>query len=214
MTSTLDWLNDIQERRENETPEPERDDCICLPEEDEPVPTETTKSLAWGKKVSPSFRKKLYQICDELGWGSEHPSWLMACMAFETGRTFSPSIKNPSSSASGLIQFMDATARGLGTTTAKLRAMTPVQQLDWVKKYFKPYASRVNSLEDMYMAILWPVAVGKPLDYALWRSGTRTYAANRGLDVNRDRRTTKREAAGKVREQLELGMTDQWRFDS
>lgn len=213
MSNTLDWLNDIQERRENAMQEPEHDDGVCPPEGEEPVPVDT-KFLAWGKKVSPSFRKKVYQICDELGWGHEHPSWLMACMAFETGRTFSPSTKNPSSSASGLIQFMDATARGLGTTTTKLRAMTPVQQLDWVKKYFEPYARRVNNLEDMYMAILWPVAVGKPLDYALWRSGTRTYAANRGLDINRNGAVTKREAAGKVREQLELGMTDQWRFDS
>lgn len=41
----------------------------------------------------------------------------MAAMAFESGETFSPSIKNAAGSgAVGLIQFMPSTAKALGTS--------------------------------------------------------------------------------------------------
>lgn len=167
----------------------------------------TNNPLAWGSQVSDAFRWRVILLCRNLGWNPEtHASWLMACMAFETGRTFSPSVKNPGSSATGLIQFMAATARGLGTTTAKLSQMTALEQLDYVERYFRPNAHKIRSLEDMYMAILWPRAVGAPLEYILWKTGTRAYAVNRGLDRNRDGRVTKLEAALKVREQLEEGL--------
>lgn len=165
-------------------------------------------TLSWGARVSPAFRTKVFSICRDLGWGSDHPDWLMACMAFETGREFRSNTRNPASSATGLIQFMAATARGLGTTTRKLAAMSEVDQLDYVKRYFQPYASRIHSLEDMYMAILWPRGVGQIAEYVLWKTGTRAYAVNRALDKNRDGRVTKREAANKVRAQLETGMRD------
>lgn len=170
-------------------------------------PTTPALTLAWGARVSATFRERVYSLCKNLGWTEEHASWLMACMAFETGRTFSANVKNPKSSATGLIQFMSATARGLGTTTAALSAMTPVRQLDYVERYFRPNASRIRSLEDMYMAILWPRGIGQVLEYALWKTGTRAYAVNRGLDANRDGKVTLREAAGKVREQLTAGYT-------
>ena len=163
--------------------------------------------LAWGNKVNDQFRWRVLKLCDNLGWNPEtHASWLMACMAFETGRTFSPSVRNPSSSATGLIQFMAATARGLGTTTAKLSQMTAVQQLDYVERYFRPYAHRIRSLEDTYLAILWPRGVGQSLEYILWKTGTRAYWVNRGLDRNRDGKVTKREAAAKVQAMLQEGL--------
>ena len=164
-----------------------------------------TKPLPWGARVSPEFRARVYRLCDNLGWSENHAAWLMACMAFESGRTFSPSVRNPSSSATGLIQFMAATARGLGTTTAALARMSAVEQLGYVERYFRPYAGRIRSLEDMYMAILWPRGIGQVLEYVLWKTGTRTYAVNRGLDANRDGKVTKREAAAKVRAMLDEG---------
>ena len=164
------------------------------------------RTIAWGAKVSPEFKLRVFLLCDNLGWTAAHANWLMACMAFETGRTFSPRVRNPGSSATGLVQFMDATARGMGTTTAKLANMNAVEQLGWVERYFRPNASRIKSLEDMYMAILWPRGVGQALEYVLWKTGTRAYVVNRGLDKNRDGKVTKREAAAKVREQLEIGL--------
>jgi len=51
--------------------------------------------LAWSKKVGPAFRDKVFAICDGFRWNREtHASWLMSCMAFESGETFSPSVRN------------------------------------------------------------------------------------------------------------------------
>lgn len=165
-----------------------------------------TKPLAWGARVSADFRERVYALCAALGWSEDHASWLMACMAFETGQTFSPSVRNPASSATGLIQFMAATARGLGTTTTRLARMSAVEQLAYVEAYFRPTARRIRSLEDLYLAILWPKGVGQALEYVLWKTGTRAYWVNRGLDRNRDGQVTKAEAAAKVREQLLIGL--------
>lgn len=165
-----------------------------------------TLPLAWGAKVSPEFRARLYTVVDHFGWPEVRAGELMACMAFETGRTFSPSVRNPGSSAIGLLQFMDATAKRLGTTTDALGRMSAVNQLDYVERYLSTQASRITCLNDMYMAILWPTAVGKTADTVLWRRGMAAFAANRGLDLDRNGRITKREASAKVREQLHLGL--------
>jgi hypothetical protein len=167
---------------------------------------QSTRALAWGAQVTPAFRRRLYQLVSNLGWKEAQASELMAVMAFETGRTFSPSVSNPLSSATGLIQFMAATARGLGTSTQALARMSAVEQLDWVEKYFRPNAARIHTLEDLYMAVLWPRGIGKLLEYSLWKTGTRAYAVNKGLDANRDGRVTKREAAAAVRRQLKDGL--------
>lgn len=164
--------------------------------------------LAWGKKVTKPFRDRLTEIAGNL---EVDPSSLMACMAFETGRTFSPSVKNAAGSgAVGLIQFMPATAQALGTTSQQLAAMSAVRQLDYVEKYFLSRKGRLKTLEDVYMAILWPAAIGKPLSFVLFDRADpehpRRYVQNAGLDFNRDGKITKAEAAEKVRRQLELGL--------
>ncbi len=77
--------------------------------------------------------------------------------------------------------------------------------MDYVLKYFKagPIAKvSAPSLEDLYMAILWPRAVGKPLDYVLFSHPSLAYQQNNGLDANKDGNITKAEAATKVRNQL------------
>lgn len=162
--------------------------------------------LSWGAKVSDDFVRGVLDICGSFHWDGEHPSWLMACMAFESGETFSPKVKNSAGSgATGLIQFMPATARGLGTSTDKLAAMTAVQQLEFVKLYFKPYANRINSLSDMYMAILLPKYIGRPEDSVLFDEGEQ-YRQNAGLDANKDHRITKAEASAKVTAKLIRGL--------
>lgn len=97
----------------------------------------------------------------------------------------------------------------MGTTTQKLASMTAEEQLDWVYKYFKPYKAKLNSLEDVYMAVLYPRAAGKSQEYTLFSSG-KAYSQNRGLDANKDGRITKAEAAGKVREKLMKGLKPQY----
>lgn len=132
----------------------------------------------------------------------------MDCMAFETGETFSPSIRNPNSSATGLIQFMDATCVeltkrwGETVTTRLLAQMSVEEQLPWVWKYFRMMIERVGwpkTLEDVYMLIYWPSAVNKSLDTTLHTEGTSVYRVNAGLDINKDGIITKREAGQLVR---------------
>lgn len=177
-----------------------------------PMPNETVieirpkRTLAWGKKVSPEFREKVFRISEDLG---VNPDYLMACMAFETGYTFNPAEKNKAGSgATGLIQFMPSTAKSLGTSTEALARMSAVQQLDFVAAYFKPYKGRLKTLSDVYMAILWPAGIGKPEDYVLWDKASRptTYQQNAGLDVDKDGLIRKSEAAKHVQAALERGM--------
>jgi hypothetical protein len=164
--------------------------------------------LAWGQKVTPEFRQEVIDICLQFhSWTQDHANWLMSCMAFETGETFSPNVRNGAGSgAIGLIQFMPATAAYLGTSPHDLIVMTAIEQLAYVQKYFKPYADRIASLSDMYMAILLPKYVGKPDDSILFDQGI-GYRENSGLDADKDGKVTKAEATAKVREKLTRGLT-------
>lgn len=164
--------------------------------------------LAWGKRVSPAFKRKVIEISAELG---TDPNNLMAAMAFESARTFRADIVNPDSGAVGLIQFMPATAKGLGTSTAALKKMTPVAQLDFVRLHFLPNKGRLNDLNDVYMAILWPRAIARLASYVLFAKGSRQYSQNRGLDVNHDGLITKAEAASRVQQHLVEGMRPELR---
>lgn len=160
----------------------------------------TVEPLAWGAHVSQAFRDRVRSMALNLA-SAATPSDYMACMAWESGRSFAPDKRNMAGSgAVGLIQFMPATATALGTTTVSLAAMSAVEQLDWVERYFQPYKGRLNDLGDLYMAILWPGGVGKPMDYVLWDQTSRptTYRQNAGLDQNRNGVITKAEAVGKV----------------
>ncbi|MBS0640841.1 MAG: lytic transglycosylase [Proteobacteria bacterium] len=166
--------------------------------------------MAFGKhpKLEPGFKDHVIDLAGELGCD---PSHLMAAMAFETGETFSPSIRNKLSGATGLIQFMPATAKGLGTTTADLAQMSAVAQLAFVRKHFLPFRNRLQTLADVYMTILFPVAVGKPAAHVLFARPSVQYEQNAGLDANKDGTVTKEEAAAKVQAKLLRGMKDEFR---
>lgn len=184
--------------------------------------------IAWGAKVSDLFLDKVISICDKLGMpAATGPSDLMACMAWESGETFSPSIRNGAGSgATGLIQFMPSTALAYWYTPAqiakmtaaqkkangiaccdKLAKMTAEEQLDYVEEYFMPYKGRLKNLGDMYLAILWPAGIGKADSWVLWEKDERptTYRQNIGLDVNKDGAITRGECLKKVTEKLERG---------
>lgn len=167
----------------------------------------STLPLAWGARVSPAFRLRVRAICSEL---QINPDWLMACMAFESGESFSPNVRNGAGSgAVGLIQFMPATAQALGTTIETLAEMSAEQQLEYVRDYFLPHKGKLRTLSDVYMAILWPKAIGQPEEYVLWNAATRptTYRQNAGLDTNLDGTITKEEAASKVVKKLTKGLS-------
>jgi hypothetical protein len=167
---------------------------------------ETATKLAWGSRVSPKFKERVLWIADNLGCS---PDDLMACMAWESAETFRADIKNAAGSgATGLIQFMPSTAKGLGTTTQALAKMTPEDQLNYVYKYFQPYAGRLHNLGDVYMAILWPKGVEEPDHYVLFdkKKMPTTFRQNAGLDVNKDGLVTRAECLVKVNEKLAKGL--------
>lgn len=141
------------------------------------------------------FIDQVQIVSERLGM---NPNDLLGIMAFETGGSFSPSIPNAAGSgATGLIQFMPSTARGLGTTTEALAGMTRAEQMRYVEAYFRPFAGRLNNFGDAYMAVLWPAAVGKSDDYVLF-SGGKAYEQNAGLDLNGDGVITRGEAVAKA----------------
>lgn len=122
-----------------------------------------------------------------------HPDTLTNIIAFESGGN--PQAVNRASGASGLNQFMPGTARRLGTTHQQIRRMPFKQQLGLVDRYFQRFRGRIQTKPDAYMAVLYPAAIGKPNEYALFRRGTLAYSQNAGLDLNHDGVVTKAEAA-------------------
>lgn len=149
------------------------------------------------EKTSQAFRLKVINIARNLG---TDPNFLMAIMSFESG--LDPKARNPYSGATGLIQFMPKTASGLGTTTDALSRMTAEQQLDYVARYFATYKGRLKTLEDAYMAVLWPKAIGQGSNYVLFSRPSTAYEQNRALDINKDGNITVAEATSFVRKKL------------
>ncbi len=113
------------------------------------------------------------------------PKWLAAIVDFESARSWSPSKRNATSGATGLVQIIPSTARMLGTTTDALAAMSFAEQLKWVFKYFQAIGvvGKIHSLQDMYMAVFTPKGVGQPSSMVLYTAGQAGYDQNQGLDV-------------------------------
>lgn len=208
-------------------------------EEDEPFPSQATAAtkpieaapasedfdedgtrlIKFGELVTEEFKNGVLWIEEQIGLDADK---LMCCMHFETGGTFSPSVKNAAgSSGTGLIQFMRATIEGpqgmlakrpalrkVASSHAALAKLTAVQQLTFVYYYFKAFGNDLSdwSLEDVYMAILYPKAIGKPLSWPMpWKAGSLAYKQNSGLDLNKDKVITKAEAAAGVTKRWALG---------
>ena len=171
-----------------------------IPTAAEPLPKPNGKQPENWVKDS-EFIAKVKEVAKKIGADFID---LLACMAFETGRKFDPALRN-SIGATGLIQFIPVAAKQIGTTTDFLATLTRTQQLDWVLKYFQAGPlKKVSSptLEDLYMSILWPAAVGNPDDYVLFRGGSKQYSQNNGLDADKKGYITKKDAATKVRAQI------------
>lgn len=144
------------------------------------------------------------------------PDWLACVVSFETGGSFDPAQKNhwaeadakrrgvAYSGAIGLIQFMPSTAKAFGTTTDALAGMSFTEQLEYVRRYLKTYASRIQSLEDCYLAVFYPAAIGRDDSYVMGRRGSpgfdgRVYDQNAGFDRNKDGNVTRGEVCATIR---------------
>lgn len=129
--------------------------------------------LANNKYVTPEFLAVVTDVANDIG---ANPLHLMIVMRLETAGSFSPSIKNPTSSATGLIQFMASTARGLGTTTAQLADMNAVDQMNiYVRKYFKnKKRGSYPTLTHLYLDVLWPAGFKDATnpDAIIWKANS------------------------------------------
>lgn len=176
--------------------------------------TKTGKQKKQVVALHPHFLPKVWEIARELRVA---PEVLLASMAFETGGTFNPGLgtgrmknpgsKQPKNTAVGLIQFNHATQKGLGRHEKDMHELTQMEQLDYVRDYLKPLlkGKKAVSQSDLYAAILSPGVKRKnvlgPDSTILFEEGSREYKANKPLDLNRDGKVTKGEAAHKL---------DQW----
>ena len=118
-----------------------------------------------------------------------NPHWLMVVMELETAGTFDPAITNKLG-YTGLIQFGDAAAGDLSITTAQLRTMNALDQLDYVYRYLKPYTRRMQKLSDVYLAVFFPRAIGKHDGWVLQTARLnpeRIAKWNPGFDVDKNR---------------------------
>ena len=65
--------------------------------------------------------------------------------------------------------------------------MTAVDQLDWVEYYLSNNGKgKMKTVYDVYLAVFAPAYLGKPDSQILYKSPTVQYAANVGMDKNRD----------------------------
>jgi hypothetical protein len=153
---------------------------------------------------SAAYATRVTQIASLLGI---NPNWLMVIMNnesglnaqavnYQTGDSTDPYTR-AAYRAVGLIQFMPATAKWLGTTTQQLYLMTNLQQLDYVYKYFKTYAGKIKSYTDLYMITFFPAAIGQNDNYVIQTNtipASVIAAQNPGMDYNKDGKITLAEA--------------------
>lgn len=152
--------------------------------------------------IDDRFLAKLAALSPTFG---AHPAHVLAVMCAESG--IRADARNPSSRATGLIQFMPETAANLGTNVDELRAMTPFQQLDFVGRYYRSQARAFNggrpldSTSQLYAATFWPASLplGDDVAFITRETHPKTYSLNTILDSDKDGRITKRDLAERIR---------------
>lgn len=135
------------------------------------------------------FEKKVKEISRKLDIPAE---WLMAVMYSES--KFDASITNlKGNGAVGLLQWLPETAKQMDITVEKIRNLNHLEQLDYVHKYLdqkRKDQQNFESLTDLYLAVLYPQALGEDYCYALYVEPTEPYKNHTILDENKDGRVT------------------------
>lgn len=127
---------------------------------------------------------------------------LLAVMNAESG--IKTTAVNGSTNATGLIQFIPSTAKGLGTSVEQLKNMTPIEQLDYVEKYLQQTKSQAGFSADKKLsggelyALVFRPAKAKTGVFA--ERGEAAYHAggNANLDINKDGKITLDEMSKRV----------------
>lgn len=119
-----------------------------------------------------------------------NPNDLAAVISFETSGKFSTNARNPGSSATGLIQFMEASdgkkdGKYYGHTRNQFGALLPLQQMEYVVKYLQGRGIGPGS----DVGAIYDAVAG----YG-YKRGSKEYEQNKVWDVNGDGVVVKGEA--------------------
>lgn len=132
------------------------------------------------KKFTTDKAKVIKEVAERLG---VNPNDLASVISFETAGTFDPGIKNPKSSATGLIQFMKGSGgtkgKYYGMSRNKFASLSFSEQMKYVEKYFKERGfsdKKQRNVADLYTAVTgWG-----------YKKGSEAYRLNKVWDSNRD----------------------------
>ena len=158
------------------------------------LPTQVKTAL--DNNLGAGFSDKLEQIARKVNCSPED---LVGLMYSESG--LNSKAYNSNGGATGLIQFMPATASALGTTTQALSNMSPVEQLDYVDKFFDMVkGNKFGSNEklnagNLYGLVFLPAYAKNDV---LCTSSSGYYSGNRGLDLDGDGAITNKDLTNRV----------------
>lgn len=119
-------------------------------------------------KLKGKYDKETRQNIRELAQRLElEEEWIYKLFALESRGN--PQAVNKASKATGLIQFMPFTAKGLGTSVEDLVEMNVSEQLIYVEKYIlRVKRDRTfTQFLDLYLAVFYPNAINKPMSYEI-----------------------------------------------
>lgn len=155
-------------------------------------------TVAGFKGIETLSKYDLKALQNTANWIGIETDWLAAVIKFESN--FKTAIQNAAGSgATGLIQFLPSTAKNLGTSVEALAKMSFVQQLEYVKKYFAPYRGKLKSLEDTYLAVFYPRAIGLQSTDIVATAGSKVYDLNSGFDRDGKGYITKQDITSTIR---------------
>ncbi len=154
--------------------------------------------------VDPRFERAFPLCCERIGC---KPADLLGVMMSESG--VKPNAHNRNGGASGLIQFMPDTLRGLGwnRTPQEFRMLSASAQLPWVAAYFSPWkktGAPFDSAGRVYQAVFLPGTLAKvkaPSGVLAAKAGVLgwAYESNAVFDANGDGRITLGELTASVK---------------
>lgn len=119
-------------------------------------------------------------------------NWLMQVMYAESRlKASARNIQKDRLIAAGLLQWTKAS--GVPGAPQRLLQYGHLQQLDWLKEYFKPYRGKMHSYFDVYLVTFFPAGVGMGDGYVFATkklSAALIAAQNPALNVVKDGKIT------------------------
>lgn len=108
--------------------------------------------------LSASMQRKIYEVGGRLGVAD--PQWLVKLIKFES--KFNPAAKNPGSSARGLIQVIDSTARSVFNADSSVSLISKYpdfnSQMDNVVYPYLAQYKPFPTAQSLYMSVFYPAA--------------------------------------------------------